>query len=278
MNRRKTVSVTPAMGASTVAGEIRTDPIWTESGTRVGRTLFSDNIWGRSGVLSQNFFTPIFYLPDKLAPMPMPLPYNRIAGQSIERLAALSDGVFAVAMTLLILDVHVPIEARNSEHDLWMALLALGPRFLVYAMSFLTLGIFWNGQQTQLSRFSRSDRDLTWIHIAFLAGASVTPFSTALLENFIHLRVALLVYWANIVFLGGVLYGSWHHAIRAGLLKEDVTHEIRCAVERRILVAQALYAVGFALCVFSTYWSIVAIVLLQLNFAIAPRIPWLKRI
>ena len=142
MNRRKTVSVTPAMGASTVAGEIRTDPIWTESGTRVGRTLFSDNIWGRSGVLSQNFFTPVFYLPDKLSPMPMPLPYNRIAGQSIERLAALSDGVFAVAMTLLILDVHVPIEARNSEHDLWMALLALGPRFLVYAMSFLTLGIF----------------------------------------------------------------------------------------------------------------------------------------
>ena len=65
MNRRKTVSVTPAIGASTVAGVIRTEPIWTESGTtiRVGRTLLSDRICSRStgAELSQNFFTVLFY-------------------------------------------------------------------------------------------------------------------------------------------------------------------------------------------------------------------------
>lgn len=219
----------------------------------------------------------LFYLPVKLSPMP--LAYNRIAGQSIERLAALSDGIFAVAMTLLVLDVRVPAEqAISSEHDLWRALVALSPRFLVYLMSFLTLGIFWNGQQVQFNHFVRGDRHLTWIHIAFLAAVSVTPFSTGLLETFIHLRVALAFYWLNIVLLGFVLYASWRYALRAGLLSEEVTYEVQCAVERRILIAQALYAVGFFLCVFSTYYSIVAIVLIQLNFAIAPRIPWLKRV
>ena len=72
----------------------------------------------------------------------------------------------------------------------------------------------------------------------------------------------------NLLMLGLVLYASWRYAVRAQLLREGVTYEMQCAVERRIFVAQALYAGGFALCVFSTFWSIVAIVLLQLNYAI----------
>ena len=69
--------------------------------------------------------------------------YNRIAGQSAERLAALSDGVFAVAMTLLVLDLHAPaVETIHTERYLWRALGALAPRLIPYVMSFITLGIF----------------------------------------------------------------------------------------------------------------------------------------
>jgi TMEM175 potassium channel family protein len=90
---------------------------------------------------------------------------NRIAGQSVERLAALSDGVFAVAMTLLVLDLRAPaIEKIHSEQDLGHALLALLPQLLMYIMSFMTLGICWVGQQTQLNHLARSDRSLSWIH------------------------------------------------------------------------------------------------------------------
>jgi len=78
--------------------------------------------------------------------------YNQIAGQSVEHLAALSDGIFAVAMTLLVLDLHAPAaEAIHSEGDLRLALIVLAPRLLTYMMSCLTLGIFWVGQQTQLN-------------------------------------------------------------------------------------------------------------------------------
>src|SRR5664279_5845288 len=135
--------------------------------------------------------------------------YNQIAGQSAERLAALSDGVFAVAMTLLALDLRAPAaEAIHSEHDLGRALLALSPRLLMYMMSFMTLGIFWVGQQTQLNHLERSSRSLTWIHIAFLFVVTTVPFSTALLAEFTHYRLALLVYWANILLLGSTLYWS----------------------------------------------------------------------
>ncbi|HEY5347238.1 MAG TPA: TMEM175 family protein [Rhizomicrobium sp.] len=78
--------------------------------------------------------------------MAMPLEYNRIAGKNLNRLEALSDGVFAVAMTLLVLDLRAPaIAAIHSEADLWAALVVLSPRLLTYLMSFMTLGIFWLG-------------------------------------------------------------------------------------------------------------------------------------
>ncbi len=199
--------------------------------------------------------------------------YNRIAGQSVERLAALSDGIFAVAMTLLVLDLHVPArELVHSDGDLRRALVAMAPQLLVYLMSFVTLGIFWVGQQTQLNHLERSDRDLTWIHLAFLFAVTLLPFSTRLLAEFIYYRGALLVYWTNILFFGVLLYLSWGRAINARLVKGDIPAEVPAAICRRILIGQALYAFGALLCVFNTYWSIAFIVLVQLNYAIAPRI------
>jgi uncharacterized membrane protein len=205
----------------------------------------------------------------------MPSLYNRVAGQSVERLAALSDGIFAVAMTLLVLDLRVPTsEAVHSEYDLWRVLVALAPRLVIFLMSVMTLGIFWVGQQTQLNQFARADRNLAWIHIAFLCAVSLTPFTTSLLAEFIHYRTALLVYWFNILLLGGTLYWSWGYATRSHLLEEDLPGEIRPAVVRRIVIAQSLYACGAALCFLNTYYSIAAIVLVQINYAIAPRFCW----
>ncbi len=207
------------------------------------------------------------------------IPYNQIAGRSVERLAAISDGIFAVAMTLLVLDLRSPAhEFIHSEQDFWRALLMLFPQFITYLMSFLTLAIYWNGQQAQLSAFARANRHLTWIHLGFLFAVSVMPFSTRLLAEFIDYRAALLCYWANVFVLGFVLFWSWRYASRAGLIKDNTPADASKAIIRRILGAQALYAVGAALCLVNTYLSIAFIVLVQLNFAVAPRIPWLSKI
>ena len=204
--------------------------------------------------------------------------YNRIQGRSLERLAALSDGIFAVAMTLLVLDLHLPTAAQvHSERELLGELCALGPQWLAYLMSFLTLGIFWAGQQTQLNHIGEGTRDLTWIHLGFLFAVTLLPLSTRLLAEFITYRSALLLYWFNILILGAMLYWSWTHAMHAGLVKDDTPEEVRASICRRILIAQSLYAAGAALCVINTWVSIGAIVLVQLNYALAPRLWWRKK-
>ncbi len=193
--------------------------------------------------------------------------YNLIAGQSVERLAALSDGVFAVAMTLLVLDLHTPVAALvHTETDLLRSLSGLAPRLLVYMMSFLTLGIFWVGQQTQHNHFRRIDRDIAWVHLVFLFMVSLMPFSTALIGGFILYRAALIIYWLNILCLGLALLVSWRLAVRRGLISADLA-DGAALVQRRIVVAQALYAFGAALCAVNTGWSLAFIVLVQLNYA-----------
>ncbi|MBC6981021.1 TMEM175 family protein [Caulobacter sp. 17J80-11] len=202
--------------------------------------------------------------------------YNRIAGSGVERLAALSDGLFAIAMTLIVLQIEVPDPgAIRSEAQLVRALVALAPPIVTYLMSFMTLGIFWVGQQTQLNQLARSDRNLTWLHLGFLAATATMPFSTGLLAEFITYRLALVIYWLNIALLGGMLYATWIYAVGAAVLKPDVSEEISLAVKRRIVVAQSLYAVGAALCLIHPGWSIAFLFLVQLNYVIAPRLPWI---
>jgi uncharacterized membrane protein len=198
--------------------------------------------------------------------------YNHLAGQSVERVAALSDGIFGVAMTLLLLELHVPLrDAVADETALVHALVAMLPQLLVYLMSFMTLGIFWVGQQTQLSNLSRSDRHLTWIHLAFLFLVTILPFSTRLLAEFITFRTALVVYWFNILLLGSLLYACWRRATCAGLVVPELKPDEITSIYRRIVIAQALYALGAVLCLINTYVSIGFIVLVQLNYAVAPR-------
>ena len=203
----------------------------------------------------------------------MPALYNAIQGRSVERLAALSDGIFAVAMTLLVLDIHIPVaEGIHSELGLLHALSTLGPQCLAYVMSFLTLGIFWAGQQTQLNHFAEGSRDLSWIHLGFLFTITMMPLTTRLLAEFIQYRAALVIYWLNILLPGVMLFWSWSYALRHKLVKEDADVEIRGAICRRVVIAQSLYAFGMLLCVINNYVSIAFIVLVQLNYAIAPRI------
>jgi uncharacterized membrane protein len=220
----------------------------------------------------------------------MPTTYHRFAGSSLDRLAALSDGVFAVAMTLLVLNLKAPSVPKRAQHPLWSgggggsehALLHgllhnVAPRLLPYAMSFLTLGIFWVGQQTQLESFTRSTRALTWIHLTFLLAVTLMPFSTGLLAEDTTYRLSMAVYWLNLFALGLVLFISLRYADHAGLMSDETTEDMRAAVKRRIVVYQGLYALAALTCLINTYLAIGLLVALQLNSVIAPRIGILNR-
>jgi uncharacterized membrane protein len=217
--------------------------------------------------------------------------YNFIAGHSLERLAALSDGVFAIAMTLLVLDLRVPEVINKTKevfisapvwispqmaptgevisHDEWWGLLL---RFIPYLMSFMTLGIFWVGQQTQFNYFTRTDRNLTWIHLGFLLVVTLLPFSTSLLATFMAYRFAVIIYWLNMVLLGSMLYISLHYARRYEMMKEN-THAECYHLQKRIVLAQMFYGSGMLFCFINTYLGVVLILLVQLFYISGLRIP-----
>jgi uncharacterized membrane protein len=210
----------------------------------------------------------------------MSVVYNQIANRSLERIGALSDGLFAIAMTLIVLEIRVPDLDIHTDQALLVALGDLVPRFVTYLLSFLTLGIFWNGQQTQLSYIDRGNRDLAWLELLFLAVIALFPFSTSLLSEHIDLRLALGLYWLNIFLSGGALFVIWVYAERAGLLREGTEPVVGTLIRRRITIAQLLYGVGFLISLLPTGTgpAIAWIVLVQLNYAIAPRLWWLHKI
>jgi uncharacterized membrane protein len=209
----------------------------------------------------------------------MALIYNRLAGQEVGRIAALSDGIFGVAMTLLVLDIHIPERANiHTEAELWAGLVALTPPLVTWLMSMMTLGIFWLGQQTQLNQLSRADRNLSWLHFVFLAVVSLMPFSTRLLAEFFDYRVAFFAYWLNILLAGATLFACWFYTERANLVRDDAPPELGSAICRRIVYAQALYAVGAALGFVHIGLGIAFIILVQLNYVLALRLPILYRL
>jgi uncharacterized membrane protein len=204
--------------------------------------------------------------------------YNKLAGQSAERIASLSDGVFAFAMTLLVLDLRIPIAgAVHSEAGLRQALASLEPNLLTYFLSFMTLGMFWVGEHTQLSRIKHAERGLTWIHLAFLLMVTLVPFSTKLLSAFITYRTALVIYWLNLLGLGATLYWSWEYVRKANLLTQETSEDIFVLARGRVFIAQGLYVVAMLFCFVDNYLSIALIILIQLNYVFAPPLGILRR-
>ena len=209
----------------------------------------------------------------------VPRRYNEFAGSNRGRLEAISDGIFAVGMTLLILGLAVPtVKDVSSESDLWRALGNLFPSVVTYFMSFVTLGIFWVAQQTQLSKTERVNRLFTWIHLAFLLTVTMVPFTTLLLARFHWSRIALVLYWLNIVLMGVVLLAAVEYGIRSGVFPEDHRKDVARVFRRRVVGAQSLYLVAMLLCFVDTHLSIAAFVAVQLNFVFAPPIPFLREI
>ncbi|TGK12262.1 DUF1211 domain-containing protein [Leptospira fletcheri] len=200
--------------------------------------------------------------------------YNRLAGQRIHRTEALADGVFAVAFTLLVLDIKLPAtELIRSESDLIAYLVSISHKLLSYGLSFITLGIFWTAHSMQFTFIRKSDRHLSWISVLYLSFVSLLPFSTAFLSEFIQFKTAVVLYWLNLVLLGATIYFHWAYAYRNDLL--DTDHPDIQAIDRiirkRVIYAQIFYGLSTMLCLIDNYLSIAVTFLIQLNYAVAPR-------
>jgi uncharacterized membrane protein len=190
------------------------------------------------------------------------------------RVEALTDGVFAVAMTLLVLDIKVPeLEQSLSSAELPFRLLALWPKFLTYAISFVILGVYWVGHHMQLSFIRSADRPLLWINILFLLWVALVPFSTALLSEYTKHRLAIVVYGANLIAIGLTLALHWWYATsRRRHVDPDVDPGLVRTAMLRVLMGPLLYLLGIAISIFSTELSLALYALIPVLYILPGRL------
>jgi len=198
--------------------------------------------------------------------------YNQIAGQRTTRIETICDGVFAIAMTLLVLDIKVPIANKmGSEKELTKIFLTLVPKLLSYFLSFITLGIYWAAHSTQFHFIEKSNRHLNWINLFFLLFVSIIPFTTAFLSEYITFKFAIFIYWLNIILLGLILSLHWSYANKNHFisLSENENAQVTKAINRRVLESSLLYTLGALLSFINPYLSILVLIFIQLNYALA---------
>ena len=118
------------------------------------------------------------------------------------RLEALSDGVFAIVMTILVFSIEVPKLTDRTDGQLLSALLNLGPVFLSYFVSFMVLAMFWLSHHFIYSVFTKNiDRVLALLNILFLSFVAVVPFSAQLLGTYPGMPIAGVVYGVNLAII-----------------------------------------------------------------------------
>lgn len=133
------------------------------------------------------------------------------------RLETLSDGVFSIVMTLLVIDIKVPqFFYPLSNAELWSELQQLIPLFTSYAVSFIVLVMFWISHHMLFHAFSRTlNRQLALLNMIFLMFLALVPFSAHLLGTYIDNYPAVMIYGANILFLGLALFCMFTYALKS---------------------------------------------------------------
>lgn len=160
-----------------------------------------------------------------------------------ERTQFFSDAVFAIAITLLILEIRVP------EHGpLGVALLNLWPSYVAYAISFLVIGAIWLNHHLMFAKFATADSTLMFLNLMMLMAVAFLPFPTAVLAEALHRgedqNVAAALYGGTLTIGGLFVNLTWRHAVRSGLVKRDLSAADLRAVGRRYLIGPVVYAVA----------------------------------
>jgi uncharacterized membrane protein len=208
--------------------------------------------------------------PSPLCPRPLvsvPLadePPPRPGGLAKARIETLVDGVFAIAMTLLVLDLRPP---GPEVTDLGGYLSGQGPTFLAYVLSFANLGVFWVGHHTQFEAVRRTDRVFHWINILFLMSIVLIPFSTATLSRHLGDPGAVALYGANFFGGGLSLLFLWIYATRGRRLVDPDLPAARVKLgAQRIVLGMGIIAAGMGAAFLDTRLSLALFALVPLYF------------
>jgi uncharacterized membrane protein len=183
-----------------------------------------------------------------------------------ERIKSFSDGVFAVAITLLVLQFQVP---HVPPAQLAGALLRLWPEYASYLLSFAVVGVYWVAHWNVIHELHSGDRNLAWINIGFLACVAFIPFPAALVGAYGAERAAVMFYGGTLVVTGLMLRALFVYAFRKGLMDAPPGLERYAAV--RQLVPVGIYFTGLLLALAAPWLALAIYVCVPLLYILPTR-------
>lgn len=195
-------------------------------------------------------------------------------GLSTHRIIGLADGIFGVAMTLLVLELHIPELAKHaSEAELMAALGELVPKILSYASGFVILGTLWIGHHYQFHYIRRSSRALLWINLCFLLVITSLPFFVALVGTYPTMHTACVLYGAASFLAMTLLLVQWRYAAGPSrrLVDGEVPASVLAGLRNRVLMGMIGYGSGALLGLVVPIASLVVYVVTPLLYLLPAR-------
>jgi uncharacterized membrane protein len=191
------------------------------------------------------------------------------------RLETFADGVFAIAITLLVLEIKVP-HADQAHGGLWPALLGLWPSYVGYLVSFVTIGIMWVNHHAIFQYVRKCDRRFLFANVFFLMGIAFTPFPTAVLAE--HLpdpatRNTAAVFFNGFYILMAVLFNVvWRTGVSGGRLLGHQVHRGGLeTISRRYAAGPLMYVLTTAVAFASAWVSLILFFALAVFWMLSER-------
>ncbi len=174
-----------------------------------------------------------------------------------QRVEALGDGIFAIAMTLMVLELKIPEwQDEVSNERVWHYLQDLAPSLFAFALSFIILGIFWFAHRLEYIFISSSNRKLIWLNILFYFAICMIPFSAAMLGRYSEDQLVEVFYGVNLIVAAELLHWIWNYGTSIPeLCEREVPKELRKEIQLLFVLAPAVYAVAIGISFVEPRWS-----------------------
>ena len=202
---------------------------------------------------------------------------SSVPGLGKERLEALTDGIFATVMTVLVLSLSVPVIANGATNgEVATDIETLGPNILAYVLGFLLLAVLWISHHNVFHYMTRVDRPLLWLNTLFLLTIGFLPFSTALVGKYPQFQVPEVIFGANIIAISICMLSILSYSSRTRLLVVPERDErFMARVRSRWRTGPVFYLVAILMSFVSPLISFAAYVAI-LIFMVVQSIFWLR--
>lgn len=173
-----------------------------------------------------------------------------------KRIETLVDGIFAIAMTLLVLNINLPtIPGNVTDPEIWQYVMNLSPELWIYAFSFLLLASFWRAHHQQFFYIKRSDSNLIWLNLLWLLFVALVPFSTNFVSDYGSHEIPMLFFNINMLLIGIFYIFNWSYAKRKNYFIDEMTQDHYNMVKKIDYVLPIAAILAIAITFIIPIWS-----------------------